>query len=329
LLELKINEFVFLEEKFESSKAQNYIAHNKWIINNYLQDKEASRSINNNLKNLKFAVLILNSDNLDLAYTFFTSENGRGKPLTDFDLLKSHHLRYILIPQQAEHVAKRWDNMLLSSNNDDSSMALGRTFEIYLFRLRKWMRKRRWDDYKNRKVKSEFEAASIIPDIPPFGEQFHFYESIQGGTHFFAYAEHFIHRFTEFIQTKPYIALNEHLIYEKHWWYRDVIEAMLFAYYLKFGTLYLNEAFLLITRVISQHRYVSFRAYLNSILFYAGNSEIVMMIDQATSPTFFLAEMTEKIKKLAVIPSDMNGTRIRYKNAVNRITESIDYDSFK
>jgi hypothetical protein len=327
LLHLSENDFPFLNEKFESEDAQRYIAYNKWIIDNFIIGQNQIFNKDKLLNNLQFSVLILESNKLDLAYTFFTSENGRGKSLTDFDLLKSHHLRYVLIPQQAEHLAGRWDNLILTSDNDDNTRALGRTFEVYLFRLRKWMRKRNWDDSKKRKVKVEFEAAKIIPEIPPFGEQFHFYETIQGGTHFFAYAEQFIHRFQEFSQTESYKELNKHLNWEKHWWYRDCIEALLFAYYLKFGTLYLNEACLLICRHISQHRYETSRAYIQSVLAYTGDSEIVMMLDQSTSPTFFLAEMQVVIKKMPVIPSDLDGTRKRYNNAVENIDKMLNSNS--
>ncbi len=322
LLQLGKDDFSFLDEKFESEEAQNYVAYNKWVIKNYIQGQNQvfdKDKILDKLLKLQFSVLILESATLDLAYTFFTSENGRGKALSDFDLLKSHHLRYVLIPQQAEHLAGRWDDLITESDNDDNTKALGRTFEIYLFRLRKWMRKKNWDDSKKRKVKNEFEAAMIIPEIPPFGEQFNFYESIQGGTHFFAYAEQFIYRFQEFTQTAPYKELNTHLNWEKHWWYRDCIEALLFAYYLKFGTLYLNEACLLICRHVSQHRYNTSRAYIQSILAYTNDSEIVMMIDQATSPTFFLAEMQASIKKMPIIPSNLDGTRLRYHNALKAI----------
>lgn len=321
LLQLGKDDMPFLNQTFESEQAKNYIAYNKWLINNYIKGLNSFRDKCIILGKLQFSVLILESNRLDLAYTFFSSANGKGKPLSDFDLLKSHHLRYVLIPQQAEHVAGRWDNLVLESDNDDNSKALGRTFEIYLFRLRKWMRKRRWDDNQGRKVKNEFEAAPIIPNIPPFGEQFHFYETIQGGAHFFAYAEHFINRFKEFEQTTPYKELNQRLNWEKHWWYRDCIEALLFAYYLKFGMLYLNDACMLVCRYISQHRYETSRAYLHSIHEYVSNAEIVMMIDQATSPTFFLAEMQAAIKKMPIIPNDLNGTRLRYNNAVKAIDE--------
>jgi hypothetical protein len=313
----------FLNEKFESELARNYIAYNKWLITNFIQRQKSFRNTESILNNLTFSVLILESANLDLAYTFFTTANGKGKPLSDFDLLKSHHLRYILIQKQAEHVAGRWDNLVLESDNNDNSKALGRTFDIYLFRLRKWMRKRSWDDNEKRKVKNEFEAAPIIPDIPPFGEQFHFYESIQGGAHFFSYAEHFIHRFKEFEQTKPYQLLNNHLQWEKHWWYRDCIEALLFAYYLKFGMLYLNDACLFISRYVSQHRFENSRAYLHSIHEYVSDSEIVMMIDQATSPTFFLGELEGMIKKLPFNQDELDGTRKRYNQYIKTINEEL------
>lgn len=319
LLQLGKNDLPFLEEKFESENAQNYIAYNKWLINNYLQNENVIELINKLLDKLQFSVLILETERLDLAYTFFSSENGKGKPLSDFDLLKSHHLRYVQISNQAQHLASKWDDLILDSN---SSRALERTFEIFLFRLRKWMRKRNWDDTKKRKVKNEFEAAAIIPEIPPFGEQFHFYESIQGGAHFFAYAEHFIHRFKDFKQTNQYKALKE-LDGEKHWWYRDCIETLLFAYYLKFGTLYLSDACMLLCRLVSQHRYESSRAYIHSIHSYISNAEVVMMIEQATSPTFFLAEMQSSIKKLPKIPSDLVGTRKTYSKIVKEIVQKL------
>lgn len=326
LLQLGLDDFTFLEQQFQSASAQNYIAHNKWLIQNIIARSHTFRSKENILQNLQFAVLILNADSLDLAYTFFSSENGKGKPLTDFDLLKSHHLRFISIPQQAAHLAGRWDNMILASNNDDSSKPLRRTFELYLFRLRKWMRKRRWDEGEKRKVKNEFEASPFIPDIPAFGEQFHFYESIHGGVHFFAFAEHYMQRFNEFSNTLPYQLLNKQLNGEKHWWYRDVIEALLFAYYIKFGLRYLNEACLLITRMVSQQRYDTSRANLSTVTAYAGDAEIVLMIEQATSPTFFLAEMLLKLKKVAPV-TELNGTRHRYHLAVKEMNKILADDA--
>ena len=53
------------------------------------------------INQLIFTVLILKESRLDLAYTFFSNENSKGVPLSDYDLLKAHHLRYIFIEKQA------------------------------------------------------------------------------------------------------------------------------------------------------------------------------------------------------------------------------------
>jgi uncharacterized protein with ParB-like and HNH nuclease domain len=314
-------ELRLLDEKFESTEAQSYIAYNKTLIANFVTKNIEKLSIKKLLKDLQFSVLIINDGSLDLAYTFFSNQNSRGKSLTDYDLLKAHHLRFITIEKHATHLAERWDNIILNSDNDASDKDLGRTFGIYLFRLRKWMRKSEWSDDEKFKVKTEFEAAFTIPDIPPFGEQFEFYESIQGGSHFFAYADHFIYKFKTFTLTSEYKTLKN-ISGETHWWYKDVIESLLFAYYLKFGTIYLSEALFCIERIISAHRYGLGRSSLRIVLRYAGESEIIMMIDQATSPTFFLAEALQKINKLS-ITKDLNGIRLRYQKKIQSVYKEI------
>lgn len=311
----------FLKETFESEEAREYIAYNKYLIKNYIENNPTIKEdISNILNNLQFSVLIIEEGSLDLAYTFFSNQNSRGKPLSDYSLLKAHHLRFIYIPEQAEHLAKRWDSILLDDNNDGSSELLNRTFDKYLFRLRKWMRKKEWSNDEQYKVKIEFEAAPIIKEIPPFGEQFFFNESIQGGTHFFAYADHFIFKFQSFSKTTEFELLKKHLSEDNHWWYRDVAEAFLFAYYLKFGNIYIEKALIGILNVISHHRYSNDRAYLKTVLKFAGETEIAMMIDQATSPTFFLAEL-QNISKTLKKPIDLSGTRERYQKAISKIME--------
>ena len=325
-----------LDERFESTEAINYIGYNKFLIRNYIEKKRLDKNkLNKNiiLDNLFFSVLTINNGSLDLAYTFFSTQNARGKSLTDFDLLKAHHLRFIHIESQAKHLAERWDNIILNSDNDASDKDLGKTFGTYLFRLRKWMRKKEWSDDEKYKVKNEFEAAITIPAIPPFGEQFNFYESIQGGSHFFAYADHFIYKFKIFSNTSEYQLLQKHITGESHWWYRDTIEGFLFAYFLKFGNIYLPEATFCIERIISDHRYNLSRSSYKSVLVHAMNSEIIMMIDQATSPTFFLAEAYNQIKQ-QITPTELNGIRRRYNCRINQmydegIKKEMTIDSFK
>lgn len=71
----------------------------------------------------------------------------------------------------------------------------------------------------------------------------------------------------------------------------------MFAYYLKFGEQYLPEALIITTRLVSQIRFDNKRVYRETLLNSdIGNLEITQAIDQATSPTFFLADVLNKIK---------------------------------
>ena len=96
-------------------------------------------------------------------------------------------------------------------------------------------------------------------------------------------------RFSSFEKTPQVQSLRNHLKWESHWRYESVIETLLFGYYLKFGNQYLTEALIVIAENIAQHRYTS-RAIYYKIRDFAKDSEIIMMIDQASSPTFFLRE---------------------------------------
>ncbi len=287
-------------QKFQSEKAAQYVAYNYFLINQYLhsyllkyeETKREGRKLSLKKliqKQLTFSVLTLSGDNLDLAYTFFSNQNSKGLSLTDYNLLKAHHLRFIPNEEQSMEVASHWD-ALLSTQSSNVEENVARTLGLFLFRLRKWRRKQQWDEDKRYRVKAEFEAAPTMPQIPAFGEQFNYYESIQGGAHFFAYTEKFVHLYKKFREEIVYQLLEEHLSYSSHWRYKDIIQAMLFAYYVKFGDQYIDMAFQYIEPLVSKHRYSTPRALHYRILQAAAETDIVMMIDQATSPTFFLAE---------------------------------------
>lgn len=324
LLQLGNETIPLLNKSFNNDEAREHIAYNKFLIENYLNRFKTQFYVQNILKNLTFSVLILNDSSLDLAYTFFSNENSRGCPLTDFDLLKAHHLRYVTAEEQAQHLSSLWDKMLLEEQNvqDKYEKSYERTLGLYLFRLRKWFNFDSWNDNEKYKVKTEYEAAKIYDEVPPFGEQFQYKESIQGGAHFFAYVNVFINRFKTFKELEQYNIFHNSMIGESHTWFRDVIETFLFAYYLKFGTDYLSEALILITKTISQARYENYRIYKSTIFEFAKNSKITLLIDRSTSPTFFLAALKDKIK---LIPSynDLSGIRKRYSNIVDKINKEL------
>ncbi len=294
-----------LNENFSSKRSLEYVAYNKFLINKFVQRNSSIRALGNRLlKSIEFSVLVLKNASLDLAYTFFSNLNSRGVSLTDYDLLKAHHLRYIpsSFEKQSMTAAERWNRMIEQGRiHKDSSETpdYERMLDTYLYRLRRWMRKKDCDDSTNQyRIKREYEAAPVIDEIPPFGGQFHFNEPIQGGTYFFSFVEQHLDRYHKFILTDEYLALHNRMSYGSHRWYRDVIESLLFGYYLKFGSFYLSDALTVIMRIVLQHRYITGRARKNAIVRYAGDTELTLVIDRATSPTFFLAEARNIAKEL-------------------------------
>lgn len=296
----------FLNCGFASLEAQINISNNLNIIKNFLSDENKYKSIAENIDKLTFGVLtIKNKDNLDLAFTFFSNTNSKGKKLTDYDLLKPHHLRYIPsdLEDQQMHLAAKWDKMIndersINTDNEGSQdyrrfISYIRVLEMLLFRIRNWEQYNNGNEFEDHHIKKEFEAAPIINEIPSFGEQFHFGEPIQGGQHFFAYVDFFISKYGRFTMKE---------IIQKHFgksrynaWYGTVIEALVFCYYLKFGESYITEATLSITRYISIVRFRMGKAYEPTIIDWARRSKIIMDINRATSPTFFLASIEKKI----------------------------------
>ncbi len=332
-----------LKSRLRSSQSVKNIANAKQIIKALCQQRDNSiRSIfeQHSGHSIRFGILILSKDTpLDLAYTFFSSQNSKGVPLSDYDLLKAHHLQYIPNSAQARHLASRWDKLLSTTPSEnmenesaghDLKMALGR----HIFRLRSWMRLNDTPqtDYA---IRDEFIAAPIVEAIPPFGEKFSFYEKIQGGTHFFAYAENFVELYKMFLKTEPAKALNNILSYSTHRYYKDVIETLLFGYFLKFKTSYLAEAFFAISSIIADDCYSSPQMRRKGLLEHAKKSRIIMMIDQATSPTFFLAEAIGAITKnpLTLADEELRGRRLEFynelRNGIKSLLSSVTEEGIK
>ena len=326
-----------LSQEMKSSEAKQYIAYNKYLIQNYIEKfklskEEAEKKIQIFDKSLKFTVLILESSALDLAYTFFSNQNKQGVPLSNYDLLKSHHLRFIADERWAKHLAQKWDKIIKESDSG-KSYKISTTLGLYLFRMRNWLYHNDWNNSNKYKVKEEFEASRYIPEIPPFGEKFDYNEAIQGGTHFFAYTDYFMKQCEYFHKTKEYGYLQI-LDRETHHWFRDVMEAILFAYFLKFGTLYLSEALICISRIISKTRFEISRAEQSAVIYAEYNKMLMGLIDRATSPTFFLADCKAIYKRFPSYTYEKyRPIQQRYFNLLKKIHSKIDKqlltDSFK
>ena len=314
-----------LLQRFVSNEACKNISNAKYVVKNIIScNKDRYENVKNNiLEHLRFSILILQSENLDLAYTFFSTQNSRGVRLSDFDILKAHHLRFLVTNDiQSEHLARRW-NSISQEYESTNELIIEKSLGLYLFRIRKWMRKHSCDWFEsNRPIKEEYSAAPIILGIPPFCERFYFYEKIQGGSHFFAFSEHFVELYKQFIRTPQVYLLRKYLLAESHWKYESAIETVLFAYFTKFGKQYFSEAIYCIIGVIAQHRYTK-RAIQYKINEYVNDSELIMMIDQATSPSFFLAE-TLSLIKISGRDLDKNDIKRRFYHLICKFFKSLN-----
>lgn len=315
-----------LQTKFTSKTSQDYIAYNKYLLSLCTLEHKDVATI---LDCVEFSVLILQDTSLDLAYTFFSNQNSRGVPLTDYDLLKAHHLRYIpsSYERQARRTVKEWNTMIehgQQNASDDEQPDYVRLLDTYIYHLRHWMRKRVPDE-QPRHIKKEYQSAPLMDELPPFGETFHFNTPIQGGTHFFAFVEQQLTRYTFFSTIPQVIVLHNTMRGRSQQWYRDAIEGLLFGYYLKFGTTAITDALILIMRIIVQHRYTIGRARKLSIMQYAADTELIMMIEQASSPTFFLAEAYKRVQviTLSMVLQDFSPIQREMYRIVQDITDAV------
>ena len=91
---------------------------------------------------------------------------------------------------------------------------------------------------------------------------------------------------------------------------------------------------MVVMRIILQHRYVTPRAIKSSVVKYTGDSELVSIIDQATSPTFFLAEARNIAKEMSYptrqsMSPIMRSMRMKASNISKRLEQNIVVESFK
>lgn len=276
-----------LSQRFKDSDAIKHIRNSKAILTALIRDLRDNRLLETILESLRFSVIVIKGNNLDLAYTFFSNTNSKGVKLSDYDLLKAHHLRYIFSESQARHLAESWTKLNQTKEDSSEKMEIENSLGNHVYRLRHLLRKDNFNEYGHY-VRDEFQASPLMADVPPFGERFEYYEPIQGGAHFFSFVVQFNERYKTFI-TMPQVTMLRRCFANHHRVYEEIAETMLFAYYLKFQAQYLSEALFCIMSKIAEHRYMKVRALKYQVERYAIDSNIVQHIQYSTSPTFFLA----------------------------------------
>lgn len=105
-------------------------------------------------ENIHFTVITVSD--VDMAFSFFDTQNSRGVRLETTDLLKAFHLRAIAQCSEntsrdmslglQDHCAQRWENLQTGTGHDgqqgDRDFA-PRLFELFLWRARRWQANKR------------------------------------------------------------------------------------------------------------------------------------------------------------------------------------------
>jgi len=137
--------------KYPHEVSRINIRNNASFIKKFIEKKGRNR-IKISFDNIYFIVVY--APDLDDAFSFFDSQNTRGKKLEDYDILKAHHLRYIESDHLSEHCAIKWEGI-----QRDEQVDLKLLLETILGRGRKWSRK----EYKEIDIKKEFKSQRTEP----------------------------------------------------------------------------------------------------------------------------------------------------------------------
>ena len=266
-----------------------------------------------NFEQIELSVVVLSKDQPeDQAYTFFSNSNSTGKHLSDYDLLKTHHLRYIANDIEATHFSKRWHDLERSEKQDE-------VLQNMLFRLRKWSNNERFPlDANNRESRELFNHYKSLDPLrnffSPTQTPCRFNSLLSGGSEFFSYTEYYRKKYEEFIEFDVVKQLEDHLSGHSNSVIYAGIKALAFLFFCKFGDLYLKEAVYLLAYHLSEVRNETrvMSRYLSEKPIFG---ECVRLLDQITCEAQFFAVLSDVKKQYK---EKTNGeTAKRYWNSLH------------
>ena len=194
----------------------------------------------------------------DLPFRFFNHVNSSGVRLTDYDLLKSHHLRFV-DADIAQESAKRWHDLELTI--DGNLPLTERLLHQTLFRLRMWsFGETTYFPFDatctgDRLLFRHFHATAETPSgIMAFPRPMQFDSLVTGGAAFFDFVSRQRTAFEAFSAECPVKLLDKYLSWHSRGVLWSGIRALCFLYYLRFGASYLGRAVSQIAEYISQIR---------------------------------------------------------------------------
>ena len=252
------------------------------------------------LENLCMSVITISKDESeDLAFLFFSHLNSSGKKLNDYDLLKSHHLRY-LENDIAGLMAKKWNDW---DNDEEKHEQLRTMLHIILYRLRNWLDRKDFpysaDELDSHDLFKHFtlDYEPMVGLCTPY-QPYQLNSILANGLEFFNYVEQYKLRLQEFC-TIECVKLLEPLRWHSYGTLYFSIYALAFFFYRKFGDFYLKEAIYSITYKVSVLRNETQlrRDYIaKQSVFY----DLASLIDKATHEGEFFGKILDENEMYAV-----------------------------
>lgn len=139
-----------------------------WIDENVKSDKEAF--INYVMNNCDFVKIVV--DDLTEAFQMFDSQNGRGKELEAYNLLKAYHIRAMEQESREEKIRcdKRWEEATQYDptpkiKDDPNIDVLKQLFDEQLYRSRVWSRQEWAGEFSKTHI-DEFKGFTIDKNHP-------------------------------------------------------------------------------------------------------------------------------------------------------------------
>ena len=144
--EKKLKDLKLLDElKFNHQDSKENILNNTVIIGRWFADNRIDllSFANYLLRNCEFVRVVV--DDLSEAFQMFDSQNGRGKELEPYNLLKAYHIRAMEQDSQDIKIQcdKRWETATVfkTHNVKEAKDLLKQLFNEQLYRTRLWSRK--------------------------------------------------------------------------------------------------------------------------------------------------------------------------------------------
>lgn len=203
---------IYANENKEISLLEKINPNSISALKNNFNIIKGSKKIDDKFLNfLKKQVIVTYTitDDLDQAFILFSSQNTRGKPLDDKDLLKGHHIRFINRKTTQQECAKEFEKTLRDKRNNSDIFSIvltllsiiksGSKSELQGFDLSSP------NIYEN--FKSEFLSDEII--FNNYHNNFIATASIQGGEAFFKYLEKYTKLYNKLVEDEVFTCYEQ------------------------------------------------------------------------------------------------------------------------